>query len=100
MGTGAFFNNDLTPFTDRSTSQARRGNSPIPRQCVQLAQPPHPGYDSNLTNLKLSYLVNYNSSNTTHFDTNNFGVMNSKTSAPYQRIINANVKYFTSKTPP
>jgi hypothetical protein len=53
---------------------------------------------ANLTPLTLSYNVDYNSkaitANYPTSGTGAFGVMNTKTQAPYQRIIELNVKYF------
>ena len=58
---------------------------------------PLPGFSSSGGGgpLALGYNVNYNSKAfTTNYNTANFGIMNSKTGAPYQRIIELNVKYF------
>ena len=95
MGAGAFFNNDLAIYRSFHIPGKEGQQVQFRASAFNWLNHPIPGYDSNLTNLKLSYLVNYNSKAiATHFDTNNFGVMNSKTSAPYQRIIELNVKYF------
>jgi hypothetical protein len=53
-----------------------------------------PNYSS-LTPLTLAYTVDYATKNITrNYNTNTFGVMESKTGTPYQRIIELNVKYF------
>ena len=53
-----------------------------------------PSYSS-LTPLTLSYNVDYASKAITkNYNTNTFGVQDTKTGAPYQRIIELNVKYF------
>jgi hypothetical protein len=56
----------------------------------------HPLSDySSLNPLTLSYNVDYNSKAITpNYNTSTFGVMDWKTAAPYQRIIDLNVKYF------
>jgi Carboxypeptidase regulatory-like domain len=95
MGAGAFFNNDLAIYRSFRIPGREAQQIQFRASAFNWLNHPIPGYDGNLTNLKLNYLVNYNSKAiTTNFDTTNFGVMNSKTSAPYQRIIELNVKYF------
>jgi hypothetical protein len=56
----------------------------------------HPLSDySSLNPLTLSYNVDYNSKAIVpNYNTSTFGVMDWKTAAPYQRIIDLNVKYF------
>ena len=48
-----------------------------------------------MTPLTLAYSVDYNSKAITpNYNTSTFGVMDSKTAAPYQRIMELNIKYF------
>jgi hypothetical protein len=101
MRAAAYFNNDLAlyrafPIHDQQQVQLRVSafnwlNHPLPEF-------------ANLTPLTLNYNVdylskaitpNYNQGSTTApGQTPAFGVMNTKSQAPYQRIIELNVKYF------
>jgi hypothetical protein len=95
MGTGAFFNNDLAIYRSFRIPGKEGQQVQFRASAFNWLNHPIPGYDGNLTNLKLNYLVDYNSKAiTTNFNTTNFGVQNSKTGSPYSRVIELNVKYF------
>ncbi|HEY6374588.1 MAG TPA: carboxypeptidase regulatory-like domain-containing protein [Edaphobacter sp.] len=91
MSAGAYFNNDLAIYRtfhlhDNQQIQFRAS-------AFNWLNHPLPNY-STLTPLTLSYSVDYNTKAvTTLHDNSKFGVMDSKTAAPYQRIIELNVKY-------
>ncbi len=91
MSAGAYFNNDLAVYRtfhvhDNQQVQFRAS-------AFNWLNHPLPGYSS-LNPLTLAYTVDYNSKAVTpNYNASTFGVMDSKTGAPYQRIIELNVKY-------
>jgi hypothetical protein len=92
MSAAAYFNNDLAIY--RSFRIHERQQIQLRVSAFDWINHPLPGFSS-LTPLTLAYNVDYNSKAITpNYNTNTFGVMDSKTGAPYQRIIELNVKYF------
>jgi len=97
MGAGAFFNNDLAIYRSFRVPGHEGQQVQFRASAFNWLNHPIPGYASN-TPLTLSYKVNYVSKAITpNYNLPGqptFGVMDGKTSAPYQRIIELNVKYF------
>jgi hypothetical protein len=92
MSAGAYFNNDLAIY--RSFHIYHEQQLQFRASAFNWLNHPLPGY-ANLTPLTLAYNVDYNSKAiTTNYPVSTFGIMNSKTGPPYQRIIELNVKYF------
>ena len=92
MSAGAYFNNDLAIY--RAFHIHEQQQIQFRASAFNWLNHPLPNYSS-LTPLTLSYNVDYASKRITrNYDTSTFGVMDSKTGAPYQRIIELNVKYF------
>ncbi len=92
MSAGAYFNNDLAIY--RSFTIHNEQQIQFRASAFNWLNHPLPGY-ANLTPLTLAYNVDYNSKAiTTNYPVSTFGIMNNKTGAPYQRIIELNVKYF------
>ena len=92
MSAAAYFNNDLAIYRTFHIHE----NQSIQFRASAFDWLNHalPGYSS-FTPLTLSYNVDYTSKNITrNYNTNTFGVMDTKTGAPYSRIIELNVKYF------
>jgi hypothetical protein len=94
MSAGAYFNNDLAVYrafhiTERQQIQFRASafnwlNHPLPGYSTASGGP-----------LALNYNVDYASKSISrNYNPSTFGVMDTKTGAPYQRIIELNVKYF------
>jgi hypothetical protein len=94
MSAGAYFNNDLAIYRSFRIPGTERQQIQFRASAFDWLNHPLPGFSS-LTPLTLSYTTDYNSKAITPtFNTAKFGVMDSKTGAPYQRIIELNVKYF------
>ena len=92
MSAAAYFNNDLAIY--RSFRIHENQQIQFRASAFDWLNHPLPNYSS-LTPLTLAYNVDYTSKNITrNYNTTTFGVMDSKTGAPYQRIIELNVKYF------
>jgi hypothetical protein len=92
MSAGAYFNNDLAVY--RTFHIHERQQIQFRVSAFDWINHPLPGFSS-LTPLTLSYNADYASKTISrNYNTNTFGVMDSKTAAPYQRIIELNVKYF------
>lgn len=92
MSAGAYFNNDLAIY--RSFPIHEQQQIQLRVSAFNWLNHPLPGYSS-LTPLTVSYNVDYASKNITpNYNAGTFGVMDNKTGAPYQRIIELNVKYF------
>ncbi|HYK34465.1 carboxypeptidase-like regulatory domain-containing protein [Alloacidobacterium sp.] len=92
MSAGAYFNNDLALYRSFPIHEQQQIQFRI--SAFNWMNHPLPGYSS-LNPLTLSYNVDYASKAITrNYNTSTFGVMDNKTGAPYQRIIELNVKYF------
>ena len=95
MSAGAYFNNDLAIYRTFHIHESQ--SIQFRASAFDWLNHPLPNFSSTGGGgpLALSYLVDYNSKAITkNFDTSTFGIMDSKTGAPYQRIIELNVKYF------
>lgn len=91
MSAGAYFDNDLAIYRTFHIHESQ--NLQIRASAFNWLNHPLPDYSS-LTPLTLGYNVDYASKAITrNYDTNTFGVMDTKTAAPFQRIIELNVKY-------
>lgn len=92
MSMAAYFNNDLALY--RSFTIHENNQIQFRISAFNWLNHPLPQYSS-LQPLTLSYNVDYVSKAITkNYDTNTFGVMDTKSAAPYQRILELNVKYF------
>ncbi len=92
MSMAAYFNNDLALY--RSFTIYHENQIQFRVSAFNWLNHPLPGYSS-LTPLTLAYNVDYTSKAITpNYNTSTFGVMDTKSSAPYQRIIELSVKYF------
>jgi hypothetical protein len=92
MSAAAYFNNDLAIY--RTFHIHEEQQIQFRATAFDWLNHPLPNF-ANLTPLTLNYLVDYPSKSiTSNFNVPAFGVMNSKTGAPYSRIIELNVKYF------
>lgn len=92
MSTGAYFNNDLALYRSFPIHEQQQIQFRV--SAFNWLNHPLPGFSS-LTPLTLSYNVDYASQAITrNYNTSTFGVMDNKTGAPYQRILELNVKYF------
>ena len=92
MSAGAYFNNDLAIY--RSFHIHENQQIQFRASAFNWLNHPLPGF-STLSPLTLNYNVDYASKAITrNYNTSTFGIMDSKTAAPYQRIIELNVKYF------
>jgi len=91
MSMAAYFNNDLALY--RSFTIHENNQLQFRISAFNWLNHPLPGYSS-LTPLTLAYNVDYGSKAITkNYNTNTWGVMDTKSAAPYQRIIELNVKY-------
>ena len=94
ISNGAYFNNDLALYRAFRIPGREGQQIQIRASAFNWLNHPLPNYSS-LTPLTLSYNADYNSKSISkNYNTTTFGVMDSKTGAPYQRIIELNVKYF------
>jgi hypothetical protein len=92
MSAGAYFNNDLAVYRSFRIHESQQVQ--FRASAFNWLNHPLPGYSGNGP-LTLNYNVDYNTKAiSTNYNTNTFGVMDSKTAAPYQRIIELSVKYF------
>lgn len=95
MSAAAYFNNDLAIY--RTFHIKEQQQVQIRASAFDWVNHPLPNYSS-LTPLTLNYNVDYASKTITkNYNLPGqpvFGVMDTKTGAPYQRIIELNVKYF------
>jgi Carboxypeptidase regulatory-like domain len=92
MSAGAYFNNDLAIYRAFHIREGQQIQLRV--SAFDWLNHPLPGFSS-LTPLTLNYNVDYNSKAISrNYSTTTFGVMDTKTGAPYQRIIELNVKYF------
>lgn len=95
MSAGAYFNNDLAVYRTFHIHE----NQSIQFRASAFDWLNHalPGFSSSGSGgpLGLSYNVDYASKTITkNYNTSTFGIMDTKTGAPYSRIIELNVKYF------
>lgn len=91
ISAGAYFNNDLAVYRTFHIHDAQQVQLRV--SAFNWLNHPLPGYSS-LSPLTLAYTVDYNSKAITpNYNTSTFGVMDSKTAAPYQRIMELNIKY-------
>jgi len=94
MSAGAYFNNDLAIYRGFRIPGREGQQIQFRASAFNWLNHPLPGYSS-LSPLTLSYLVDYPSKAISkNYNTSTFGVMDYKTAAPYQRILELNVKYF------
>ncbi|RSL17654.1 carboxypeptidase family protein [Edaphobacter aggregans] len=94
MSAAAYFNNDLAIYRSFHIPGREGQQVQFRASAFDWLNHPLPGYSS-LTPLTLSYNVDYaGKAITPNYNTKTFGVMDSKTGSPYQRIIELNVKYF------
>ena len=92
MSAGAYFNNDLATY--RSFRIHENQQIQFRASAFNWINHPIPGF-SGTTPLTLTYTADYNSKVITPtYNVQKFGIQDSKTAAPYQRIIELNVKYF------
>ena len=92
MSAGAYFNNDLAIY--RSFRIHENQQIQFRASAFNWINHPIPGF-SGTTPLTLTYTADYNSKVITPtYNVQKFGIQDSKTAAPYQRIIELNVKYF------
>jgi hypothetical protein len=94
MSAASYFNNDLAIYRSFHVPGHESQQVQFRASAFNWLNHPLPNYAS-LSPLTLSYKVDYNTKAITkNYNTTTFGVMDSKTAAPYQRIIELNVKYF------
>lgn len=92
MSAAAYFNNDLAIYRTFHIHESQ--SIQVRASAFDWLNHPLPNFSS-LTPLTLNYNVDYASKNISkNYNTQTFGVMDAKTGAPYQRIIELNVKYF------
>jgi Carboxypeptidase regulatory-like domain len=92
ISNGAYFNNDVAIY--RAFHIHERQQVQLRFSAFNWLNHPLPSFSSQ-TPLTLSYNVDYGSKTiSNNYNTQTFGVMDTKTAAPYQRIIELNVKYF------
>jgi hypothetical protein len=92
ISAGAYFNNDLAVY--RAFPIHEKQQIQLRVSAFNWLNHPLPGYSS-LTPLTLAYNVDYaTKAITPNYNVSKFGIMDYKTAAPYQRIIELNVKYF------
>lgn len=97
MSAGAYFNNDLAIYRAFHIPGLEGQQIQFRASAFNWLNHPLPNYSSAGSGgpLALLYNVDYASKAITkNYNTSTFGVMDSKTAAPYQRIIELNVKYF------
>ena len=97
MSAGAYFNNDLALYRSFPIPGHEGQQIQFRASAFNWLNHPLPGFsaDGGGSPLALGYNVNYTSKAfTNNYNTAKFGIMDTKTGAPYQRIIELNVKYF------
>jgi hypothetical protein len=94
MSAGAYFNNDLAIYRSFPIHEGQQIQ--FRASAFNWLNHPLPGFSTSTGGpLALNYNVDYASKAITrNYNTNTFGVQDTKTAAPYQRIIELNVKYF------
>jgi hypothetical protein len=95
MSAGAYFNNDLAIYRSFRIHESQQIQ--FRASAFDWLNHPLPGFSSSGAGgpLGLAYTVDYASKKiANNFNTKTFGIQDSKTGAPYQRIIELNVKYF------
>ena len=94
MSTAAYMNNDLAIYRAFHVPGHEGQQVQFRASAFNWLNHPLPQFSSQ-TPLNLAYTVDYASKQiTNNYNTNAFGVMDTKSAAPYQRIIELNVKYF------
>ena len=92
MSMAAYFNNDLAIYRSFPIHETQQIQLRV--SAFNWLNHPLPAYSS-LQPLTLAYKVDYTSKAITkNYNTDTFGVMDTKSAAPYQRIIELNIKYF------
>jgi len=97
ISAAAYFNNDLAIYRSFPIPGHEGQQIQFRASAFNWLNHPLPNFSSSGGGgpLALGYNVNYNSKAfTNNYNTAKFGIMDSKTGAPYQRIIELNVKYF------
>ena len=97
MSAGAYFDNDLAIYRSFPLPGHEGQQIQFRASAFDWLNHPLPGFSSAGGGgpLGVAYNVDYNSKNiSNNFNTSTFGIMDRKTGAPYQRIIELNVKYF------
>ena len=97
MSAAAYFNNDLAIYRSFRVPGHEGQQIQFRASAFNWLNHPLPNYSSSGGGgpLALAYNVDYNSKAITkNYNTSTFGVMDAKTGAPYQRILELNVKYF------
>jgi Carboxypeptidase regulatory-like domain len=95
MSAGAYFNFDLAIY--RSFRIHENQQIQFRASAFNWLNHPLPGFSNSGGGgpLAVAYNVDYATRNITkNYNTNTFGIQDSKTGAPYQRIIELNIKYF------
>lgn len=87
---GSYFNNDLAVY--KSFPIKGEQNVQFRISAFNWLNHPLPEFSSQ-NQITLSYLVDYNSKQFTNNTPSTFGFMDTKTQAPYSRILELNVKY-------
>ncbi len=95
MSAGAYFDNDLA--VSRAFKITENQQVQFRASAFNWLNHPIPGYSGagGGSPLAIAYTADYNTKAITkNYNTNTFGVMDSKTGAPFQRILTLSVKYF------
>jgi hypothetical protein len=97
MSAGAYFDNDLAIYRAFRLPGHEGQQIQFRASAFNWLNHPIPGFSGSGggSPLGIAYNVDYNSKNITkNYNTNTFGIQDSKTGAPFQRIITLSVKYF------
>jgi hypothetical protein len=95
MSAGAYFDNDLAIYRAFHIHEGQQVQ--FRASAFNWLNHPIPGFSGTggSSPLGIAYNVDYASKNITkNYNTSTFGVQDSKTGAPFQRIITLSVKYF------
>ena len=95
MSAGAYFNNDLAVYRSFRIHESQQIQ--FRASAFNWLNHPIPGFSGTGggSPLGIAYKVDYASKGITkNYNTQTFGIQDSKTAAPYQRIITLSVKYF------
>ena len=97
MSTGAYFDNDLAIYRAFRVPGREGQQVQLRASAFNWLNHPIPGFSGSGggSPLGIAYNVDYASKNITkNYNVNTFGIQDSKTGAPFQRIITLSVKYF------